>query len=182
MEEQKIDPYLRYILKPLKPTWLSKYDEEDVLQEGRKALWEAERNFDSTKGCKIGTYAKYRVHGAMIRAIDKIGGPIHLSEYSKSNGKKKPRYLRIDAEENRDGIMVPEQLHTNESEQIDMRLDAQRILDRLSKKDRVLFERRYGFGGEQYTFEQIAQLEGISKAAIHKRYKRVISEIRDRLK
>ena len=179
MQEQEINQYLHYILKPLKSTQLSKDDEKDVLQEGRQAYWKAKRNFDSTRGCKFNTYAKFCVRGAMLRAIRKTVGPIHFSEHSQRNGKNKPTYFRIDAEEHRDGDMVPEQLHTNESEQIDMRLDAQQILGRLSQKDRGLLERHYGIGGRQYTFEEIAQLEGLSRAAIHKRHKRIISEIRD---
>lgn len=182
MKEQNIDFYLRHILKPLKPACLSKDDEEDILQEGRQAYWATERNFDNTKGCKLTTYAYPRIRGAMLRAIRRTVGPVHLSEHSQRNGKNKPTYFRIDAEEHRDGDMVPEQLHTNESDQIDMRLDAQQILGRLSQKDRRLLERHYGIGGRQYTFEEIAQLEGLSRAAIHKRHKRIISEIRDQLK
>lgn len=77
---------------------------------------------------------------------------------------------------------MPEQLHINESEQIDMRLDTQRILDKLSSKDRMLIERYYGIGRRQYTFEEIAQLEGLSRTAIHKRHKRIISDVRNQLK
>ncbi|MDE2737397.1 MAG: sigma-70 family RNA polymerase sigma factor [Gemmatimonadota bacterium] len=182
MREQDIERYLHHILKSLKPTCLSQDDEEDILQEGRQAYWKAERNFDNTKDCKLTTYAYPRVRGAMIRMIIKTAGPIHLSEHSQRNGKDKPEYFRIDAEEHRDGDMMPEQLHTNESEEIDMRLDTQRILDKLSSKDRVLIERYYGIGRQQYTFEEIARLEGLSRAAIHKRHKRIISDVRNQLK
>ena len=182
MREQDIERYLHHILKSLKPTCLSKDDEEDILQEGRQAYWAAERNFDNTKNCKLTTYAYSRVRGAMIRMIGKIAGPVHLSEHSQHNGKNKPTYFRLDADEHRDGDIMPEQFHINESEQIDMRLDTQRILDKLSSKDRILIERYYGIGRQQYTFEEIAQLEGLSRAAVHKRYKRIILDVRNQLK
>ena len=75
--------------------------------------------------------------------------------------------------------MLPKELRINVSEQIDMKLDVQRILNRLSEKDRSLIERHCGFG---YTFADIARFEGVSRAAIHKRFNRIILEIRDQLR
>ena len=162
--------------------------EDDVRQAGGIALWEACHKYDVKNSCKIWTYAKKGVRGAMLRTLRSNTDTVKLTDYkyrkiSKNNELKEEKSFLSKKEENEKSHYIPiEKTHGIEKTigkdhltidpelDWDRELDIQKALAMLSKEERKLIELHYGFGKNmEHSVIDLANLYGVTRTTIYKR-------------
>lgn len=86
MSEFEHEGLARILAKPYK--WCANYgscDADDVIQEARIAIWEAESTFDPNQGYAFSTYARYRARRMMQRSADRMAHAVRLPRGESKN-------------------------------------------------------------------------------------------------
>lgn len=148
---------------------------EDLVSIGAIGLIKAVNTFDPEKKIKLATYASRCIENEILmylRRNSKIRTEVSFDEP-----------LNIDWDGNE--LLLSDVLGTdtdtiyrNIEEQVDRKL-LQKALDKLSDRERVIMELRFGLqDGEEKTQKDVADLLGISQSYISRLEKRIIKRLR----
>ncbi len=148
---------------------------EDLVSIGAIGLIKAVNTFDPEKKIKLATYASRCIENEILmylRRNNKIRSEVSFDEP-----------LNIDWDGNE--LLLSDVLGTegdtiyrNIEEQVDRKL-LKKALDKLSDRERVIMELRFGLrNGEEKTQKDVADLLGISQSYISRLEKRIIKRLR----
>ncbi len=126
-------------------------NEDDFLQVGRIALWQAYEKFDETKGT-FSAFAYVSVRGAMLDELKR------QAKHNVTIGVEQQTLAQYASETRDDTLFLLKQLLTEEEQSLLFSL--------------------YLYGK---TYEQLAEEEGVTVGAIKKRRQRIVQNIRQRL-
>jgi RNA polymerase sporulation-specific sigma factor len=148
---------------------------EDLVSIGAIGLIKAVNTFDPEKKIKLATYASRCIENEIL---------MHLRRNSKIRTEVSfDEPLNIDWDGNE--LLLSDVLGTdndtiyrNIEEQVDRKL-LQKALDKLSERERVIMELRFGLqDGEEKTQKDVADMLGISQSYISRLEKRIIKRLR----
>jgi RNA polymerase sporulation-specific sigma factor len=148
---------------------------EDLVSIGTIGLIKAVNTFDPEKNIKLATYASRCIENEILmylRRNNKIRSEVSFDEP-----------LNIDWDGNE--LLLSDVLGTendtiyrNIEDQVDRKL-LQKALDKLSERERIIMELRFGLSGEEEkTQKDVADLLGISQSYISRLEKRIIKRLR----
>ncbi|MEJ8544574.1 RNA polymerase sporulation sigma factor SigE [Brevibacillus borstelensis] len=148
---------------------------EDLVSIGTIGLIKAVNTFDPEKNIKLATYASRCIENEILmylRRNNKIRSEVSFDEP-----------LNIDWDGNE--LLLSDVLGTendtiykNIEDQVDRKL-LKKALDKLTERERVIMELRFGLtGGEEKTQKDVADLLGISQSYISRLEKRIIKRLR----
>jgi len=148
---------------------------EDLVSIGAIGLIKAVNTFDPDKKIKLATYASRCIENEILmylRRNSKLRTEVSFDEP-----------LNIDWDGNE--LLLSDVLGTdgdaiykNIEEQVDRKL-LQKALDKLSERERIIMELRFGLhDGEEKTQKDVADLLGISQSYISRLEKRIIKRLR----
>ncbi|SEO60845.1 RNA polymerase, sigma 29 subunit, SigE [Paenibacillus sophorae] len=148
---------------------------EDLVSIGAIGLIKAVNTFDPEKKIKLATYASRCIENEILmylRRNNKTRSEVSFDEP-----------LNIDWDGNE--LLLSDVLGTendtiyrNIEEQVDRKL-LQKALEKLSERERLIMELRFGLrGGEEKTQKDVADLLGISQSYISRLEKRIIKRLR----
>jgi len=148
---------------------------EDLVSIGTIGLIKAVNTFDPDKKIKLATYASRCIENEILmylRRNSKLRTEVSFDEP-----------LNIDWDGNE--LLLSDVLGTdgdaiykNIEEQVDRKL-LQKALDKLSERERIIMELRFGLhDGEEKTQKDVADLLGISQSYISRLEKRIIKRLR----
>lgn len=148
---------------------------EDLVSIGAIGLIKAVNTFDPEKKIKLATYASRCIENEILmylRRNNKVRTEVSFDEP-----------LNIDWDGNE--LLLSDVLGTendtiyrNIEEQVDRKL-LHKALDKLSDRERIIMELRFGLqGGEEKTQKDVADLLGISQSYISRLEKRIIKRLR----
>ena len=148
---------------------------EDLVSIGTIGLIKAVNTFDPDKKIKLATYASRCIENEILmylRRNSKLRTEVSIDEP-----------LNIDWDGNE--LLLSDVLGTdgdaiyrNIEEQVDRKL-LQKALDKLSERERIIMELRFGLhDGEEKTQKDVADLLGISQSYISRLEKRIIKRLR----
>jgi len=143
----------------------AKAPDEDLVQIGRIALWEAVKRFDAARGAKFSTYAVPCIRNRM------------LNELEKQNRRRALIGASLQDPAGEDGSATLADLYADEAaetpfEAAEWEETAARVrqeVEKLPESDREVVEARFGLrGGEPRSLAEIAQDRGVSPQRVHK--------------
>lgn len=148
---------------------------EDLVSIGTIGLIKAVNTFDPDKNIKLATYASRCIENEILmylRRNNKIRSEVSFDEP-----------LNIDWDGNE--LLLSDVLGTendtiykNIEDQVDRKL-LKKALDKLSERERIIMELRFGLAGEEEkTQKDVADLLGISQSYISRLEKRIIKRLR----
>ena len=148
---------------------------EDLVSIGTIGLIKAVNTFDPDKNIKLATYASRCIENEILmylRRNNKIRSEVSFDEP-----------LNIDWDGNE--LLLSDVLGTendtiykNIEDQVDRKL-LKKALDKLSDRERIIMELRFGLAGEEEkTQKDVADLLGISQSYISRLEKRIIKRLR----
>ncbi|GAA4715642.1 RNA polymerase sporulation sigma factor SigE [Brevibacillus fulvus] len=148
---------------------------EDLVSIGTIGLIKAVNTFDPEKNIKLATYASRCIENEILmylRRNNKIRSEVSFDEP-----------LNIDWDGNE--LLLSDVLGTendtiykNIEDQVDRKL-LKKALDKLSERERIIMELRFGLAGEEEkTQKDVADLLGISQSYISRLEKRIIKRLR----
>lgn len=148
---------------------------EDLVSIGTIGLIKAVNTFDPEKNIKLATYASRCIENEILmylRRNNKIRTEVSFDEP-----------LNIDWDGNE--LLLSDVLGTendtiyrNIEDQVDRKL-LQKALDKLSERERIIMELRFGLSGEEEkTQKDVADMLGISQSYISRLEKRIIKRLR----
>lgn len=148
---------------------------EDLVSIGTIGLIKAVNTFDPEKNIKLATYASRCIENEILmylRRNNKTRSEVSFDEP-----------LNIDWDGNE--LLLSDVLGTendtiyrNIEDQVDRKL-LQKALDKLSERERIIMELRFGLSGEEEkTQKDVADLLGISQSYISRLEKRIIKRLR----
>jgi RNA polymerase sigma factor (sigma-70 family) len=130
---------------------------DELMQEGRIALWKAQKNYRSNRGAKFSTLAHRHVEGALGRTLKKQG-VISVGERAVRKGVKRPDLAPLGAVDD-----PMERRHTSGGiGAADARLELGRLKKKLSPRDWQVLS-----GSAEHSQGQIAKKLGISKTRVN---------------
>ena len=135
---------------------------EDAESDAVIAFLVSLKRFEPTIGAPLGSYAKPRIEGAIKRHVG------HSLSYE-----QRIIPIEVDSSEQSAPTSVLSRLVHNERGDPDLRVAVQDWLDTLSEIDRTLLHLRFWQGVSQ---ADIARLLRISRAAVSKRFKRILAQ------
>ncbi|MCB0317115.1 MAG: sigma-70 family RNA polymerase sigma factor [Bdellovibrionales bacterium] len=176
------------------------YDKRDLISAAYVGLLEAQERFDKTQGIPFERFAYLRVRGAVLDQIRKdcflsVSSGKYAKLYAKSQ--EQQNFLTEDevskvqtcAKLNALAFRVEFQEEISAKNtaipEIEENIDRQRILKKfsevyqeLSKVEKKIIDKYY-LNGE--TFDEIAKNQGVTKSAVWKNHKKLISKLRNLL-
>jgi len=193
-------PLLRNFAKKMK--WQDREEVMDFIQEGNMALLSIIQKFDLKKGVPFSSYAKRMVKYYIFEAYKRNYNLIRTPNYGSSDERKKNGYVSLVAnfddelsygadcsEESSSSenlsdaskpifqkLRDPETIYLNK----ERRQMIQTKLASLKPKERNILSLRYGFNNHrEHTLEEIANLYGVTKSAIHQSINKYLSKCLD---
>lgn len=162
-DNQKLVPHVfnTYFKHKLRPHMLNNH-EDDFIQEGYLALWDACKNYNPEKGAEFSTYACVCVKCIMTEVMMKLT----------DNGcYKKQVEVTCSLDDNTNGIWEQHELTpAPEQEDISWVLES----EQLSKLERFIIRKVY----EGYSMREIGRMVGYSGAYIHQKYHSAINKLK----
>ena len=147
---------------------------EDLISIGTLGLIKAVGTFHSDKGIKLATYASRCIENEILMYFRKISGRQEVSLDEPLNTDHDGGELLLSDVLGSDEPPVGQEL-----EEAEERLALRRALSRLSKRERLIIELRFGLGGRrEMTQKEVADLLGISQSYISRLEKKILSKLR----
>jgi len=146
-------------------------DYEELFAAGLVGLADAITKFNGKKRASFKTYASIRIRGAMFDEMKKMDWvPRRFREKSKRTGVATREMLLIDGT-----IETP----AKEPRHLELSVDLERAVNRLSRKERTIL-RMYYYDG--LAIEKIGELFGVSQGAISHIHMRAIRRLKSMLR
>lgn len=179
--------------------WQDREEVMDFIQEGNLALLEIIRKFDPKRGVPFSAYAKQMVQYYLFKAYNRNFNLIRTPNYGSSNHLRSGYVTLVEGFEEDDFYSEENYSETSgASKEVDRRV-FQRLrdpetyylskerrqvvrdkLDEFSPKAKNILSLRYGFNGLRgHTLEEIADLYGVTKSAIHQKIQKYLKQCLD---
>ncbi len=152
---------------------------EDLISIGTIGLMKAVNTFRADKQIKLATYASRCIENEILMFMRKTSGKSELSLDEPLKTDRDGNELLLSDVLGTENDFVYSAIESDEDRKI-IRL----ALSHLSERDRMIIEKRFGFGnadGEELTQKEVADLLGISQSYISRLEKRIISRLKDEL-
>lgn len=152
---------------------------EDLISIGTIGLMKAVNTFKPDKQIKLATYASRCIENEILMYMRKTVGKTDLSLDEPLNTDWDGNELLLSDVLGTENDYVYSRIETGEDKKI-----IQNALSKLSKRDRLIIEKRFGFGnedGKELTQKEVADLLGISQSYISRLEKRIIEKLKDEL-
>ena len=147
---------------------------EDLISIGTLGLIKAVGTFHSDKGIKLATYASRCIENEILMYLRKISGRQEVSIDEPLNTDHDGGELLLSDVLGSDEPPVGQEL-----EEAEERLALRRSLSKLTKRERLIIELRFGLGGRrEMTQKEVADLLGISQSYISRLEKKILSKLR----
>lgn len=144
---------------------------DDFRASASLALVEAAQAFDPVRGIDFATYARHRLHGALVDAQREL-----FSDGWRGAKEFRPRFRSLDADPNARGTLVGSSHEKPVGESLEAKDDVEHWLRKLPPRHAAAFRHIYLDGKTQ---EETADLVGCSKAAMCRLHREVVDRIRD---
>lgn len=152
---------------------------EDLISIGTIGLMKAVNTFKSDKQIKLATYASRCIENEILMYMRKVGGKSELSLDEPLNTDRDGNELLLSDVLGTENDYVYSAIESGEDKKI-----IRRALEKLSPRDRLIIEKRFGFGnanGKELTQKEVADMLGISQSYISRLEKRIIEKLKDEL-
>ncbi len=147
---------------------------EDLISIGTLGLIKAVNTFRSDKNIKLATYASRCIENEILMYFRKISGRQEVSIDEPLNTDRDGGELLLS-----DVLGSDEPPVGQEVEDAEERLALRRSLARLTKRERLIIELRFGLGGRrELTQKEVADLLGISQSYISRLEKKILGKLR----
>ena len=147
---------------------------EDLISIGTLGLIKAVNTFRSDKNIKLATYASRCIENEILMYFRKISGRQEVSIDEPLNTDHDGGELLLS-----DVLGSDEPPVGQEIEEAEERLALRRSLSRLTKRERLIIELRFGLGGRrELTQKEVADLLGISQSYISRLEKKILCKLR----
>jgi len=170
-----IEHNLRLVAHIIKKYYANAKDQDDLVSIGTIGLIKAVSTFDRCKGTRLATYASRCIENEILmyfRSQRKTQGDVSMDEPIESD--KDGNELTL-----RDILAVED----NILEDVDLKIKIGRLsayLRRLSARERMILELRYGIGGRRPMAQrEVAAVLGISRSYISRLEKKAIGELKN---
>ena len=152
---------------------------EDLISIGTIGLMKAVNTFRTDKQIKLATYASRCIENEILMYMRKVSGKSELSLDEPLNTDWDGNELLLSDILGTENDFVYSAIETGEDKKI-----IRTAIERLSKRDRLIIEKRFGFGnpdGKELTQKEVADMLGISQSYISRLEKRIIDKLKDEL-
>ncbi len=152
---------------------------EDLISIGTIGLMKAVNTFRTDKQIKLATYASRCIENEILMYMRKTSGKTELSLDEPLNTDWDGNELLLSDVLGTENDYVYSSIETDEDRKI-----IHMALEKLSERDRLIIEKRFGFGsadGKELTQKEVADLLGISQSYISRLEKRIIEKLKDEL-
>lgn len=152
---------------------------EDLISIGTIGLMKAVNTFKSDKQIKLATYASRCIENEILMYMRKISGKTELSLDEPLNTDWDGNELLLSDVLGTENDFVYSSIESSEDKKI-----IKGALEKLSPRDRLIIEKRFGFGnadGKELTQKEVADMLGISQSYISRLEKRIIEKLKDEL-
>ncbi len=152
---------------------------EDLISIGTIGLMKAVNTFRADKQIKLATYASRCIENEILMFMRKTSGKSELSLDEPLKTDRDGNELLLSDVLGTENDFVYSAIESGEDKKI-IRL----ALSKLSERDRLIIEKRFGFDnedGEELTQKEVADLLGISQSYISRLEKRIMSRLKDEL-
>ena len=147
---------------------------EDLISIGTLGLIKAVNTFRSAKGIKLATYASRCIENEILMYFRKVSGRQEVSLDEPLNTDRDGGELLLS-----DVLGSDEPPVGQEVEEAEERLALRRSLARLTHRERLIIELRFGLGGRrELTQKEVADLLGISQSYISRLEKKILAKLR----
>ncbi|WP_165064980.1 sigma-70 family RNA polymerase sigma factor [Paludisphaera rhizosphaerae] len=143
---------------------------DDFRASASLALVEAAQTFDPDRGIDFATYARHRIHGALVDAQREL-----FSDGWRGAKELRPRFRPLDSDENR-GTFIGQHAEEPVGASLEARDDVDHWLRKLPPRHAEAFRHIYLDGKTQ---EETADLVGCSKAGMCRLHRELLDRIRD---
>ena len=150
---------------------------EDLISIGTLGLVKAISTFRSDKNIKLATYASRCIENEILMYLRKISGRHEVSLDEPLNTDWDGNELLLS-----DVLGSDDDSVSHAIEEAEERRALYRAVGRLSKRERMIIEYRFGLGGRQeLTQKEVADLLGISQSYISRLEKKILQKLREEL-
>lgn len=152
---------------------------EDLISIGTIGLMKAVNTFCPDKQIKLATYASRCIENEILMYMRKTVGKTELSLDEPLNTDWDGNELLLSDVLGTESDFVYSAIENGEDKKI-----IRQALDRLSRRDRFIIEKRFGFGTEdekELTQKEVADMLGISQSYISRLEKRIFDELKELL-
>ncbi len=152
---------------------------EDLISIGTIGLMKAVNTFKADKQIKLATYASRCIENEILMFMRKCSGKTELSLDEPLKTDWDGNELLLSDVLGTDGDFVYSSIENEEDKKI-----IRDALAKLSPRDRLIIEKRFGFGnadGKELTQKEVAELLGISQSYISRLEKRIMEKLKDEL-
>ena len=147
---------------------------EDLISIGTLGLIKAVGTFRSDRNIKLATYASRCIENEILMYLRKISGKQEVSLEEPLNTDWDGGELLLS-----DVLGSDEPPVGQEVEEAEERLALRRAVARLSERERLIIELRFGLGGRrELTQSEVAELLGISQSYISRLEKKILRKLR----
>lgn len=152
---------------------------EDLISIGTIGLMKAVNTFNPEKQIKLATYASRCIENEILMYMRKTAGKTELSLDEPLNTDWDGNELLLSDILGTENDYVYSYIETDEDRKI-----IHSALRKLSPRDRLIIEKRFGFGnpdGKEMTQKEVADMLGISQSYISRLEKRIIEKLKEEL-
>lgn len=152
---------------------------EDLISIGTIGLMKAVNTFRCDKQIKLATYASRCIENEILMYMRKISGKTELSLDEPLNTDWDGNELLLSDVLGTENDYVYSAIETDEDRKI-----IRQALAKLSDRDRLIIEKRFGFGDaaeKELTQKEVADMLGISQSYISRLEKRIIDRLKEEL-
>lgn len=152
---------------------------EDLISIGTIGLMKAVNTFRADKQIKLATYASRCIENEILMYMRKVSGKTELSLDEPLNTDWDGNELLLSDILGTENDFVYSAIESGEDKKI-----IRAAIGNLSKRDRLIIEKRFGFGdseGKELTQKEVADMLGISQSYISRLEKRIIEKLKEEL-